>query len=123
MLNVAGVDNIDNLGDVKVFSMSVGNVPEQFILEAKQIDGENFSMDCFGVWVNYELDTGEFAVITDHEDSQLYYVDNSGDKHWLDYLLTDQETAMVTEICRKELKEYEQPEKEKAVHKMAGKAR
>ena len=123
MLKVKEVENIDDLDDVKVLSLVVGNVPKQFIREAKKIDGRNYSSDCFGIWVNYEVETGELVVITDQERSQLYYVDNLGDKHWLDYLLTEQETAMVTEICRKELKEYGQPEKEKAVYSAAGKAR
>lgn len=121
--NSEEVENIDDLDDVKVLSLVVGNVPKQFIREAKAIDGRNYSSDCFGIWVNYEVETGELVVITDQERSQLYYVDNLGDKHWLDYLLTEQETAMVTEICRKELKEYGVPEKEKAVYPAAGKAR
>jgi len=121
MLKVKEVENIDDLDDVKVLSLVVGNVPKRFIREAKEIDGRNYSSDCFGIWVNYEVETGELVVITDQERSQLYYVDNLGDKHWLDYLLTEQETAMVTEICRKELKEYEQPEK--TVGTAAGKIR
>ena len=121
MLKVKEVENIDDLYDEKVLSLSVGNVPERFIREAKEIDGENYSSDCFGVWVNYDIETGELVVIEDRKGSQLYYVDNQGGKHWLDYLLTEQETAMVTEICRKELKKYEQPEK--TVGPVAGKNR
>ena len=55
----------------------------------------------FWVWVNYELDMDEIAIITDHEDSQLYYVDNLGVRLWLNYFLTEQEAKTLMEICRK----------------------
>lgn len=112
MLKAVTMEHMDDFDDVKVISMVVGDVPENFIMEAKEIDKENFSEECFGVWVNYEKETGEFAVITDHEDSQLYYVDNSGDKHWLDYLLSEQEVKAVTDACRNVLKSLEKQEKD-----------
>ena len=64
MLKVKEVENIDDLDDVKVLSLVVGNVPKKFIREAKEIDGRNYSSDCFGIWVNYEVETGELVVIT-----------------------------------------------------------
>lgn len=48
--------------------------------KGKQIDKENYSKDCFGIEFNYIHSTKELCIL----DNGLYYVDNNGDKHYLE---------------------------------------
>lgn len=50
----------------------------------KAIDGKDFLRDGFGVCINHNTETGEYAPVEDCEGQNLYYVDNLGDKHWFD---------------------------------------
>lgn len=48
--------------------------------KGKQIDKENYSKDCFCVEFNYIHSKNELCIL----DNGLYYVDNNGDKHYLE---------------------------------------
>jgi len=48
--------------------------------QAKQIDKENYSKDCFGIEYNYVHNEEKLYVL----DDGMFYVDNLGNKHFLE---------------------------------------
>ena len=51
-MKIKGMEHVDNFGILEnTCWLAVDDVPECFIEEAKKIDGENYSEDCFGICV------------------------------------------------------------------------
>ena len=48
--------------------------------QAKAIDKENYSKECFGIEYNYIHNENKICLL----DYGMYYIDNNGDKHYLD---------------------------------------
>ncbi|MCI8914968.1 MAG: hypothetical protein HFF38_12830 [Lawsonibacter sp.] len=95
------LEHSDKFNDEEsIYWVDVSGVPERFVNEAKRIDGSDYSGECFGVCIQHDRKTGEFAAIEDSPGHSLYYVDNLGYKHWLDYRLSGQELEkIVSKIC------------------------
>ena len=58
MLNYKALEHSDDFGTEVICWVEVAGVPERFVDEAKRIDGENYSSDCFGVCIQYDRDKG-----------------------------------------------------------------
>lgn len=98
--------NIDKFDEDYICWMEVTNVPEQFKTEAKQIDGEYYDSTCFGICVVKSVDDPKvWNVITESSVGELFYTDNWGTKHWLEYDLTDDEKTQAIEFCKNYIKE------------------
>lgn len=95
------IENIDDFGGDKVFTLAVDNVDSKFVQMAKAEDGEDYDERCFGVWVNYDADKNEYYICQDSIDSELFYVNNDGDKIWMPYILTNEETNEMINACKK----------------------
>lgn len=95
------IENIDYFGGDKVFTLAVKDVNNNCIQIAKAEDGDNYDESCFGVWVNYDADKNEYYICEDSIDSNLFYINNDGDKIWLPYVLTDEETNEMIDACKK----------------------
>lgn len=103
------VEDFDKLDTESIYWVAVSGVPEKFVNEAERIDGSNYSGECFGVCIQHDKKTGEFAVIEDTPGQSLYYVDNLGYKHWFGYRMQEQELekivrkiqVIIGEECRK----------------------
>lgn len=102
-MKIKCVENCDDLYDTKVFTLLVADVPQKNIVEAQKIDGKNYRADCFGIEVTYNNE--DEYIISSEYDKQLYYVDFSGNWHWLDYTLTKAEKDAAIELCKKYLQE------------------
>lgn len=101
MIFYKDLEHFDKFNDTEsVFWVDVSGVPEKFVSEAKGIDGANYSDDCFGVCIQHDMKTGEFAAIEDDPGHNLYYVDNLGEKHWFDYSLSEQELEQIVRKIR-----------------------
>ena len=96
------IENIDDFGGDKVFTLAVEDVNNNCIQIAKAEDGENYDESCFGVWVNYGADKNEYYICEDSEDSNLFYINNDGDKIWLPYVLTEEEANEMIVACKRE---------------------
>ena len=92
------LEHFDKFDDTEVYWVDVSRVPERLVEEAKRIDGADYSGECFGVCIQRDKKTGKFDLIEDSPGHSVYYVDNLGYLHWLDYRLTEQE---VEKIVRK----------------------
>lgn len=105
-MKINAIISIDNFDGNYVCWLEVTDVPFTFIKQAKQIDGVNYSSSCFGICVTRDIDGGEFwNVIIEEPAGQLFYVDNLGNKHWLNYELTEEEENQAIEFCKKFIKE------------------
>lgn len=97
MLKFNGLEHHDDFDDEIICWVDVSGVPERFVREAEDIDGENYSSDCFGVCLLYDKDKKAFTAIEDRPGAQLYYIDNDGDKHWLSYPLNETEIRSIAQ--------------------------
>lgn len=97
MIKSNGVEHFDNFGDSIIFWCIVDNVPQKYINKAKEIDKENYSSDCFGCCII--LDTDGWAICQDEPNCELYYIDNNGDKHWVNKTFTDKEKETFIDDC------------------------
>lgn len=82
-----GIEHYDQFEDETIFWTIITDVPQVIQNEAKAIDREEYSSDCFGMCVCYDKENKKFDVVTDTDLStgascNLYYIDNDGDKHW-----------------------------------------
>ena len=55
---------------------------DELIKQAKEIDKENYSENCFGISFNYVYDDDKLYILNvpDH----IYYIDNNGNKNYLE---------------------------------------
>ena len=60
------LEHSDKFNDAEsIYWVDVSGVPERFVNEAKRIDGSDYSGECFGVCIQHDRKTGEFAAIED----------------------------------------------------------
>ena len=60
------LEHSDKFNDEEsIYWVDVSGVPERFVNEAKRIDGSDYSGECFGVCIQHDRKTGEFAAIED----------------------------------------------------------
>lgn len=90
--------------------VEVAGVPERFVDEAKRIDGENYSSDCFGVCIQYDRANGKYFTMEDAPGYNLYYTDNKGDKHWLPYKVNKQEIELLFRNIEPEIEQEAEQE-------------
>ena len=101
MISFNGVEHYDNFGDSVIFWCIAGDVPKKYIDKAVHIDKENYSSDCFGACVIFDAEG--FHMCQDLIDCELYYVDNDGEKHWMNKVFTDKEAKTFFEGCFEEI--------------------
>lgn len=96
------LEYIDSFGNSeKVFWLKADKVTNDMVVIAKEIDRENYSRDCFGVCIVYT--DGKYNFIQRNKESEFYYIDNNGEKHWLPYKLSYQEKQKAINICKSNL--------------------
>ena len=60
------LEHSDKFNDAEsIYWVDVSGVTERFVNEAKRIDGSDYSGECFGVCIQHDRKTGEFAAIED----------------------------------------------------------
>ena len=73
------------------------NVPEEFIQQAKDIDGENYCESCFQVQIIWNEDDNEIHIGSEKvydsvgKFGELFYVDNNGNCNFMGYKLSEEE--------------------------------
>lgn len=103
-MKIGTIEHIDDFGlNEHVCWCEVEDVPSEFIAQAKAIDGENFLESCFGICVGCDED--DWYVCQDNFYCELYYVDNNGEKHWMEYLLSDEQRQASIGFCKSYIEE------------------
>lgn len=101
---ITGIDNCetDQLHGIIRFFMKMRNLPSTIVEKAKQIDGENFEPDCFGFCFSYHLQTNTYTILKKNGKA-VYYLDENGDLHYMDYEIPDKIKTSAISKCNKEL--------------------
>ncbi len=86
-MRMDGVEHWDHFHDETIYWLDLSDMPEEIQASAREIDGEEYNERCFGMCVVHDLSANEYVVVTDssdpaNADSNIFYVDNEGDKHW-----------------------------------------
>ena len=97
MITCKEIEHFDNFGDSIIFWCVAENIPQKYIKNAINLDGENYLSDCFGACVVFDSDG--FHMCQDEEKYELYYIDNNGDKHWMEKEFTNDESKTFFEMC------------------------
>ena len=100
-MKIKAMEHYDEFGSEVVCWLEVEDVLGFFKHLAKQIDQENYSEDCFGICVGCDEDG--WYVCQDAPGCELFYIDNEGDKHWMSYVLTEDENTEAIEFCKEYL--------------------
>lgn len=95
------MEHYDEFDSAVVCWLEVENVPDYYQHLGKQIDGVYYLESCFGICVGQ--DHNEWYVCRDAVGCELFYIDNNGEKHWMPYLLTEDETKEAIEFCKEYL--------------------
>ena len=105
-MKIKRIEHIDDFGiNEHVCWAEVAGVPNEFIEEAVAIDKENYNEGCFGICVGQDEDG--WYISQEEPGSELFYIDNDGDKHWMNYKLTKTEEVNAIEFCKNYLEEEE----------------
>lgn len=103
-MKIKCIEHVDDFSSNEhVCWAEVVDIPKQLVEEAKAIDGEHYCENCFGICVG--CDEEGWYICQDSFDQELYYVDNDGEKYWMDYKLTEPEKNEAIEFCKKYLGE------------------
>lgn len=104
-MKVIGSIDYDDFGAEIIFWVAITDLPKSVQEEAKRIDGDAYTADCFGICVCYDTNKKEFALSPDEQNTNIYYVKDSGDKVWFMVELPEGFLAEVFRRCQKALTE------------------
>lgn len=90
-------------GEVK-FLMKLKNLPQKIVNLAKRIDGESYEPDCFGFEYSYNIGSKTFTV-NKRDGYALYYLDESGERHYMDYDIPSNIETVAVKKCNKVLQQ------------------
>lgn len=97
-MRVLDMEHYDKFDGDYVCWVCVQDISDEFIQKAKEIDGENYLPTCFGICVGKDEDG--WYVCQDAPGCELYYIDNDGEKHWMEYVLSEAEEENAIEFCK-----------------------
>lgn len=97
---IAGIDchsRNEKTNEINFF-MKLKNLPQKFVNLAKKFDGENYEPDCFGFEYSYNIGSKTFTVEKTNG-CALYYLDEDGDRHYMDYDIPENVKVIATKRC------------------------
>lgn len=95
----------DIFDDEIIFWVDITDVPAEIQNQAKQIDGENYSPDCFGMCVCYDRIEKKIELSADEQGTNIYYVDNDGENRWYCADISDVFLNEIFTECKKRIQE------------------
>jgi len=99
-MKIKCVEHADYFGLNEVICWAeVVGVPDEYVEKAKLLDGENYHEGCFGICVGKDDDG--WYICEGEPGCYLFYIDNDGDKHWMNYKLTAVSGFEAIKFCRK----------------------
>ena len=99
------VEHFDHFDDEILYWINLSDIPEPLQQAARKIDGKEYSETCFGMCVAYDLSDNRFTVVSEIDrltgaECSVFYIDNDGDKHWLQADLPDILLNEVINACK-----------------------
>lgn len=103
------IEHFDHFDTETILWADISCVPEEIQRNAREIDGEEYNPNGFGVCIYYSWSKREFDVVTNtdleyNKSQNIYYIDINGDKHWFEAELPQEFMNEVFAACREELK-------------------
>jgi len=102
-----GIEHYDVFDDVVIFWIDLSDPPRSIQRKARRIDKQEYTPNCFGLCVGYDVDSNEFYMVEDTivngQRGNIYYIDNCGDKTWFKAEITSELINEVFSACKKEL--------------------
>ena len=97
-MKIKGINHVDKFYEnERAFWLDLEEIPEELIEQAKKIDGDNFSESRFGMLV---VQTGyNWFVCMDAPSKDVYYIDNNGNRHWMKYVMSEEEEQHAIDYC------------------------
>lgn len=97
-MKIKTMEHYDEFDGTVVCWLEVEDILNSFKHLGKKIDGEHYSEDCFGICVGQDEDG--WYICQDAPSCELFYIDNDGEKHWMPYVLTEDENREAIEFCK-----------------------
>ncbi len=98
--------DFDRFEDVIIFWISLSEPTQSNIVEqAKRIDGNEYLPTCYGTCVSYDIQTREYKLDPDERDTDIYYIDNDGNKTWFLSNMSRQFQSEIFTACERVLME------------------
>lgn len=86
-----------------LFEMALGRMPSKYIKMAQKIDGDAYTDCCFAFEFKFLMDANRYVIINE-DDKEAYYMDEDGNKHWMDYKIPKNVYNRAVEQCNAHLK-------------------
>ena len=97
------IETVDLCEDVTIYWGVLSDMPDAVQHRAREIDGEDYDGQGFGLCVGYDLTKKEFFIFTDENPAagggNIYYVDKDGDKHWFQVEIGAELTKQIFDAC------------------------
>lgn len=100
-MKIDSIEHVDDFEDEVVVYVQLSDPSEELEKQAKEIDGENYLPNCFGICYVKDVESGEMFSVTEFNDD-IYYIDNDGEKHYLE-MISDKFDKEVTDYITAEL--------------------
>lgn len=84
------------------FEMELAHMPEQYVAIAKKLDGGAYSETCFAFQYKFSIAANRFFV-SNVNGKETYYIDENGDRHYMDFKIPKNVMNIATEQCNKQL--------------------
>lgn len=81
-----------------IFEMAMGNMPEKYVAEAKRIDEDAYAEECFAFQFRFCIGANRFF-ISEVGGKEAYYLDENGDRHYMDYKIPQNLTNIAIDQC------------------------
>lgn len=86
-----------------IFEMELDRMPNKYIALAKEIDGDAYTESCFAFEFKYLMSANRYFVKSNNG-MQAYYLDEEGNRHYMDYKIPKNVTDTATDQCHAHLK-------------------
>ena len=97
------IETVDPCEDVVIYWAALSDVPEAVQNRAREIDGQEYDGEGFGLCVGYDLAKKEFFIFTDEDPAtgggNAFYVDKDGDRRWFWVEIGAELTKQVFDAC------------------------
>lgn len=93
------IEHVDDFEGELVIYLQLSDPSKELENKAKQIDQNNYLSNCFGACFVKCVETAEINIIEEF-DMNVYYIDNEGDKHYLEKAQDDFEKEMIEYIAK-----------------------
>lgn len=97
------IETVDLYEGVIIYWAALSDMPEAVQNRAREIDGQEYDSDGFGLCVGYDLAKKEFFIFTDGDPAtgvgNIYYVDKDGDRRWFQAEIGADLTKQIFDAC------------------------